>query len=223
MIQNGAIEEYTPADGGAQGKIFIAFSGWSVTMSSAETWVRMLYVSKLRDLGYSKMFIVKGPNNSRYPVGQREISVGAIGRRLEEIGGDFDITVASHSSGNFVSYSFFAILPSSIKSRITYYALDGWGGLPHGLKKVYAVYAQQDGGSTKSSNAGSMLGNGQETIKLLCPRACCSDGGIWALHMFLINKCPHDPAGRRVGSAGVNLDYNSFDPSHQIQTDWIKN
>lgn len=212
--------------------VFIGDAGYLLSLSSAEAWVRELYLAKLEALGVRWVYAVQGPNQvvySNYEIGNTKIAAALQTQVTSET--EF-IALAAHSSGSYVAHELLGQLatgfdPSGLTDqKVVYFDLDGgYGGLSQAsvarLREAHFVAARDVGTGTDSPNKSSMQ-NGAATFpvkgsyaELDVSSSGCNAGAVWCVHMTVITTKPHDPT-----DASGPEDYGDF-VGRPVATAWL--
>jgi hypothetical protein len=202
--------------------VFIAYSGWRITLPATQAWAAALYRSSLRDRGVRYIWAVRGPIDPNYKsveIGNAKIASALVSRVSDAT--KFVLVVA-HSSGSFVAHELFSVLANGLDpknvtaARIVYFDLDGdaSGLFPSTvarLRKGYFVGAIDGKTGTSSpnridmQNAAVKFGAPTSYWDIDAAESGCPKGDVWCLHVTCITQRPHpkppDP----------NIDYTDFD------------
>ncbi|MBX7097260.1 MAG: hypothetical protein K1X89_06095 [Myxococcaceae bacterium] len=201
--------------------VFVGYAGFNINLAQAQAWVATLYDARLRALGVRYLFAVQGPADSLYnglEIGNSKIAA-ALNRLVSPRMGF--IVVAGHSSGSFVADELLQQLdtgadPSgALGSRLVYFDLDGdqryvaASGINR-LRRAYYVNAYSAAAGTASYNHAVMNSLGAAfagkggTYQYEASGSGCTGGGVFCVHIALINTHPHDPQN------GSGIDYADF-------------
>jgi hypothetical protein len=220
-VGNGAAFKDTQNPRGEN--VFIAYSGWRITVPATQAWAEALYRTSLRDRGVRYVWAVRGPLDPNYKgveIGNSKIATALVSRV-----GDATkfVLVVAHSSGSFVAHELFGMLanggldPKNVTAgRIVYFDLDGdasglFPSTAARLRRGYFVGAVDPTTGTSSPNMGDMrdaavqFGPPTSYWENDASASGCPKGDVWCLHVTCITQRPHpkppDP----------NVDYNDFD------------
>jgi hypothetical protein len=209
---------------------FIGYAGYPFPLDASQSWVRELYLARLRELGVRYVWAVQGPATVSYSgleVGNTSIAA-KLTAQLDDQG---KVIVAGHSSGSYVAHELLGQLegdfdPTDVTAdRVVYFDLDGGtAGLYDAgvqrLHRAYFVSVFDSATSTSAPNRDAMqyLDSTWHAkggyLELEGNGSGCNAGAQWCLHMVVINALPHDPNDSDV------IDYYDF-VDRPVVTEWL--
>ncbi|HWB82418.1 MAG TPA: hypothetical protein VG755_45965 [Nannocystaceae bacterium] len=199
---------------------FIGYAGYPFPLDASQSWVRELWLARLRELGVRHVWAVQGPAT----VGYVDLEVGnsfiaaKLGEVLDE---ESKVIVAAHSSGSYVAHELVGQLEGGLDGngitadKLIYFNLDGgtsglYDAAVQRLHRAYfvSVYDSNTGTSAPNRDAMQYLDSQWHAhggyLELEGNGSGCSSGAQWCLHMVVINQLPHDPYDSDV------IDYYDF-------------
>lgn len=214
--------------------MFIAYSAYTVSLASAESWATQLYNTTLKDLGVRYIWAVQGPQDFNYSA--LEIGNGDIARALvpKVTAKTNFILMVGHSSGSIVSHELLGQLgnttydPKGVTNKkVVYFNLDGFSdGLTSSMitrmKHGYFVGAHMSSTGTSSEYETTMksLGSSYSTaggfLETDANGTGCNAGASWCVTMTLITSKPHNPA-----SYDTAHDYSDWTTGHEVAHAYI--
>ncbi len=199
---------------------FIGYAGYPFPLDASQSWVRELWLARLRELGVRHVWAVQGPAT----VGYVDLEVGNsyIAAKLTEVlGDDGKVVVAAHSSGSYVAHELLGQLEGGLDDagvtadKVIYFDLDGgtaglYDAAVQRLHRAYfvSVYDGATGTAAPNRDAMQYLDSMWHAkggyLELEGNGSGCNAGAPWCLHMVVINALPHDPWDSSV------VDYYDF-------------
>lgn len=209
---------------------FIGYAGYPFPLDASQSWVRELWLGRLRELGVRHVWSVQGPAT----VGYVDLEVGnsSIAERLTtSLADDAKVIVAGHSSGSYVAHELLRQLeggldPAGVTAdKVIYFNLDGGtagidDAVVQRLHRAYFVGIRDSGTGTASPNLDAMQyldalwSSHGGYLEVDGAGSGCNAGAPSCLHMVVINTLPHDP------SASSVIDYYDFD-GRPVATAWL--
>jgi hypothetical protein len=209
---------------------FIGYAGYPFPLDAAQSWVRELWLARLRELGVRHVWAVQGPATVSYSgleVGNTSIAA----RLVEQLGDEGKVVIAGHSSGSYVAHELLGQLagdwdPGGVTAdRVIYFDLDGGvaGLYDAGVQRLHRAYfvgIYDSSTATASPNLeamqylDSMWHAKGGYLEVEGSGSGCNAGAPWCLHMVVINTLPHDPNDSDV------VDYFDF-VDRPVATDWL--
>lgn len=217
---------------GAQGHAAVLLAGWNITTPSTEAWADALDALRLRALGVSTLYAVRGPEHVDFR--GKELAVDAL---LADL--DANLTapsawalVVAHSSGAHVAATLFdrAFRSSprpSLRGRAVYVNLDGDPGIARdperhlspesvaGLRHIVFVAVEDRARGLRGFSHAAMTDGhdafprASELYVYDASSACCASDAC--AHLALIHRRPY---------ARGNESYTRFDRA-PVNTAWL--
>lgn len=199
---------------------FIGYAGYAIALDASQSWVRALWLARLRELGVRHVWAVQGPATVGYD--GLEIGNSHLAARLGEVLDEQSkVIVAAHSSGSYVAHELLGQLEGGLDGngitadKVIYFDLDGgtaglYDAAVQRLHRAYFVSVWDGATGTGAPNRDamqfldSMWHDRGGYLELDGSDAGCLGGATWCLHMVVINARPHDPSGSDA------LDYADF-------------
>lgn len=209
---------------------FVGYAGYPFPLDAAQSWVRALWIARLRELGVRYVWAVQGPATVSYA--DLEIGNTAIAERLvTQLDDQGKVIVAGHSSGSYVAHELLRQLggdldPTGVTDdRVVYFDLDGgMAGLYDAdvqrLHRAYFVSVFDSATQTAAPNLEAMQALDATWhakggyLELEGDGSGCNAGAPWCLHMVVINARPHDPNDSDV------VDYYDF-VDRPVVSEWL--
>ena len=199
---------------------FIGYAGYPFPLDASQSWVRELWLARLRELGVRHVWAVQGPATVGYV--NLEVGNSFIAAKLGEVLDDESkVIVAAHSSGSYVAHELLGQLEGGLDGngitadKLVYFNLDGgtsglYDAAVQRLHRAYFVSVYDNNTGTSAPNRDAMQyldsqwhANGGY-LELEGNGSGCNAGAQWCLHMVVINQLPHDPYDSDV------IDYYDF-------------
>jgi hypothetical protein len=209
---------------------FIGYAGYPFPLDAAQSWVRELWLARLRELGVRYVWAVQGPATVSYSgleVGNTSIAA----RLVEQLDDEAKVIVAGHSSGSYVAHELLGQLagdwdPGGVTAdKVIYFDLDGGvaGLYDAGVQRLHRAYfvgIYDSRAATASPNLeamqylDSMWHAKGGYLEVEGSGSGCNAGAPWCLHMVVISTLPHDPNDSDV------IDYLDF-VDRPVATEWL--